>query len=130
MNIKSLAHETGVSSATIRYYETEGVLPAPSRKLNGYRTYTTDYIEKLNLIKLCQTLGFKLGEIRQLLWDGKPKEHGRILMAIKEKQNHIEEVIDQLEDKKQKLLRLHSVLDESWVSGECLSAEQISELIK
>jgi len=130
MNIKSLAEETGVSSATIRYYETEGFLPAPLRQGNGYRSYTRDYVEKLNLIKICQSLGFKLDEISQLMWGDEPKEHDRILAALLEKQNNIVEVIAQFNEKREKLSLLHGVLSKAWASGECLSTDEVSNLIK
>ncbi|MGB1245154.1 MAG: MerR family transcriptional regulator, partial [Porticoccaceae bacterium] len=84
MNIKTLAQATGVSSATIRYYETEGILPAPPRQLNGYRLYSADYVDKLNQIKLCQSLGFKLDEIQQLMPTEQPKEHDLILSKLAE----------------------------------------------
>jgi MerR family copper efflux transcriptional regulator len=130
MNIKNLAEETGISSATIRYYETEGFIPAPLRQVNGYRSYTTDYVDKLNLIKICQSLGFKLEEISQLMWGDEPKEHERILSALLEKKSHIVEVIAQFEDKREKLSVLHAVLSKAWDAGECLSADEISELIE
>ncbi len=130
MNIKNLAQETGVSSATIRYYEHEGFLPAPKRQVNGYRFYSEDYVEKLNLIKLCQSLGFKLDEISQLMWGEEPKEHDRILTALIDKQHNIAEVIAQLKQKKKKLSALHSVLSETWSKDECLTANEITSLIK
>ncbi|MFT7525701.1 MAG: DNA-binding transcriptional MerR regulator [Arenicella sp.] len=130
MNIKSLADETGISSATIRYYETEGFIPAPIRRGNGYRSYTEDYVDKLNLIKICQSLGFKLEEISQLMWGEEPKEHDRILAALLEKQSHIVEVIAQFEEKRQKLSLLHGVLSKAWDAGECLSTDELSELIE
>ena len=37
MQIKQLAALAKVSSKTIRYYESIGVLPAPLRSHNGYR---------------------------------------------------------------------------------------------
>lgn len=130
MNIKSLSDETGVSSATIRYYETQGFLPAPSRQVNGYRSYTDDYVEKLNLIKICQSLGFKLEEIGQLMWGDEPKEHDLILSAVREKQNTLAEVIAQFEEKRDKLSKLHGVLSRAWAAGECLTTQEISALIK
>ena len=129
MNIKNLADETGISSATIRYYETEGFIPAPIRQGNGYRSYSDDYVDKLNLLKLCQSLGFKLDEISQLMWDDQPKEHDPILAALLEKQNNIAEVIAQFEEKRKKLAVLHDVLSKAWNAGKCLSTDEISELI-
>jgi DNA-binding transcriptional MerR regulator len=130
MNIKNLAEETGISSATIRYYETEGFIPAPIRRGNGYRSYTEDYVDKLNLIKICQSLGFKLEEISQLMWGEEPKEHDRILAALLEKQDNIAEVIAQFEEKRKKLAVLHDVLNKAWNAGECLSTDEISKLME
>ena len=129
MNIKNLADETGISSATIRYYETEGFIPAPIRQRNGYRSYTDDYVDKLNLLKICQSLGFKLDQISQLMWDEEPKEHDQILAALLDKQNNIAEVIAQFEEKRNKIVVLHDKLSKAWSEGKCLSTDEISELI-
>lgn len=40
MTRSQLAKLTGVNKETIRYYELQGVLPAPERAPNGYRAYT------------------------------------------------------------------------------------------
>ena len=130
MNIKKLADRTGLSCATIRYYEKAGFIPAPSRQKNGYRSYTDDYVDKLNLVKICQSLGFKLEEISQVICDEKPKEHDLILTALLEKQNNVTEVIAQFEEKLKKIVMLHDVLNKTWNAGKCLSTDQISELIE
>jgi DNA-binding transcriptional MerR regulator len=129
MNIKTLAQATGVSSATIRYYETEGILPAPPRQLNGYRRYSADYVDKLNQIKLCQSLGFKLDEIQQLMPTEQPKEHDLILSKLAEKKAITQDLIDQLGDKLKKLSAMHEILSKSWAAGHCLTANEISHLI-
>ena len=129
MNIKTLAQATGVSSATIRYYETEGILPAQPRQLNGYRLYSADYVDKLNQIKLCQSLGFKLDEIQQLMPTEQPKEHDLILSKLAEKKAITQDLIDQLEDKLKKLSAMHEILSKSWGAGHCLTANEISHLI-
>jgi DNA-binding transcriptional MerR regulator len=129
MNIKTLAQATGVSSATIRYYETEGILPAPPRQLNGYRLYSADYVDRLNQIKLCQSLGFKLDEIQQLMPTEQPKEHDLILSKLAEKKAITQDLIDQLEDKLKKLSAMHEILSKSWGAGHCLTANEISHLI-
>ena len=128
MNIKKLADKTGISATTIRYYETEGFIPVPSRLRNGYRFYTDDYVDKLNLLKICQSLGFRLDEISQLMWDEEPKEHDQILAALLEKQNSIAELIAQFEEKRKRLIALHDVLSKAWNAGKCLSTDEISEL--
>ncbi|KOY17141.1 MerR family transcriptional regulator [Paenibacillus xylanivorans] len=62
-----LAKRTGVSMATLRYYEDSGILPAPRRSSNGYRVYTEDYLVKIKFIKDAQSLGYSLKEIQDTL---------------------------------------------------------------
>jgi MerR family copper efflux transcriptional regulator len=62
-----LAKITGVSMATIRYYEESGVLPIPRRQDNGYRIYSEDYLVKLQLIIDAKSLGYSLKEIQEVL---------------------------------------------------------------
>ncbi|MNI44345.1 Mercuric resistance operon regulatory protein [compost metagenome] len=62
-----LAKRTGVSMATIRYYEDNGVLPLPERVANGYRIYSEDYLVKIQFIKDAKSLGYSLKEIREVL---------------------------------------------------------------
>lgn len=62
-----LAKRTGVSMATLRYYEDSGILPVPRRSSNGYRVYTEDYLVKVKFIKDAQSLGYSLKEIQATL---------------------------------------------------------------
>jgi MerR family transcriptional regulator, copper efflux regulator len=63
MRIGELATKAGIEVPTIRYYETLGLLPPPSRAPSGYRTYGAADLERLAFIKHNQTLGFTLREI-------------------------------------------------------------------
>ena len=58
---------TGCNLETIRYYEKVGLLPAPPRRLNGYRVYPQDLIGRLRFILRARDLGFAMEEIRSLL---------------------------------------------------------------
>jgi hypothetical protein len=49
MRISELAKATGVDLETIRYYEKQGLLPAPEREENGYRSYTGEHLERCRL---------------------------------------------------------------------------------
>ncbi|NEW07331.1 MerR family transcriptional regulator [Paenibacillus sp. SYP-B3998] len=62
-----LAKRTGLSMATLRYYEESGILPAPHRVANGYRIYTNDYLVKIKFIKDAKSLGYSLKEIQEVL---------------------------------------------------------------
>lgn len=65
--IGRLARELGLNPRTIRYYETLGLLPEPSRTPSGYRYYTPEAADRLRFIKKAQRLGFTLREIKDIL---------------------------------------------------------------
>ena len=67
MQIKALSAATGVDAETIRYYERQGLLPAPPRQANGYRTYGPPQLERLSFIRHCRALDMPLADVRQLL---------------------------------------------------------------
>ena len=67
MRIGALATQTGVDITTIRYYEQEGLLPAPVRSTAGYRLYNASHQETLQFIRHCRSLDMSLAEVRSLL---------------------------------------------------------------
>lgn len=67
MKIGELGERTGVDSATIRYYEREGLLPLARRSANGYRHYGARHAERLAFIRHCRALDMPLAEVRTLL---------------------------------------------------------------
>ncbi|MFE8072325.1 MerR family transcriptional regulator [Marinobacteraceae bacterium S3BR75-40.1] len=67
MRIGELEKRTGLSRHTIRYYEKEGVLPAPVRQANNYRVYPDSAVADLNMIRELQGMDFRLSEIRTLM---------------------------------------------------------------
>jgi len=67
LSIGALAKRSGVQAETIRYYETEGLLPKPERTAGGYRLYGTSDAERLSFIRQARDLGFKLDSVRRLL---------------------------------------------------------------
>jgi DNA-binding transcriptional MerR regulator len=63
MQIGALARSADVSVDTIRFYERRGVLPKPSRRPSGYRTYDGATLERIKLARALQGLGFTLDEV-------------------------------------------------------------------
>jgi Cd(II)/Pb(II)-responsive transcriptional regulator len=74
MRIRELGTATGVDVDTIRYYEKAGLLPAPAREANGYRSYGGAHLERLSFIKHCRALDMSLADVQRLLHfvDGSP----------------------------------------------------------
>ena len=46
-NIKQVADKTGLSEATLRYYDKEGLFPDLERKNSGYRTFSERELEQI-----------------------------------------------------------------------------------
>ncbi|MGC8511282.1 MAG: heavy metal-responsive transcriptional regulator [Acidimicrobiales bacterium] len=67
MKIGELASRTGVPVKTLRYYEQIGVIDHPARTSSGYREYDDEVIDRLAFIRASQSVGFTLGEIREVL---------------------------------------------------------------
>ena len=67
MQIKALSAATGVDVETIRYYERQGLLPAPARQANGYRDYGPPQLERLAFIRHCRALDMPLADVALLL---------------------------------------------------------------
>ncbi len=67
LRIGQLADATGVTAETIRYYEREGVLPAPARGSSKYRQYVANDVERVAFVRTTRALGFTLAEVRALL---------------------------------------------------------------
>ncbi|MDX2271054.1 MAG: heavy metal-responsive transcriptional regulator [Cyanobacteriota bacterium] len=67
LKIGDLSKQTGVAVATIRYYESLGLLDPAEKAENGYRYYTKQAIKQLRFIKQAQALRFSLAEIQQVM---------------------------------------------------------------
>jgi DNA-binding transcriptional MerR regulator len=67
MLIGELATATVVSTKTLRFYETDGLLPEPDRTPAGYRDYTDTVIDRVVFIRQAQAAGLTLAQIRQIL---------------------------------------------------------------
>ncbi|MEX0699494.1 MAG: heavy metal-responsive transcriptional regulator [Acidimicrobiia bacterium] len=67
MRIGELAHRTGTTTKTIRYYEDIGLLPEPARDHNDYRDYSEDVVDRLEFIRDAQATGLTLNEIASIL---------------------------------------------------------------
>ncbi len=53
--------------ATIRYYETLGLLEPTARAESGYRYYDDAAVQRLQFIRKAQSLQFSLSEIQQIV---------------------------------------------------------------
>jgi arsenate reductase len=57
VKIAELADRAGVAPSAVRWYEQDGVLPAPARSTNGYRDYAEIDLARLRLVVSLRRLG-------------------------------------------------------------------------
>lgn len=67
MRIGALADRSGLTTKTIRYYESIGLLDDPERTPGGYRDYRDDAVERLRFIRDAQASGLSLCEVQSIL---------------------------------------------------------------
>lgn len=105
MNISQFSKAHGVSTDTVRYYEKQGILSAPLRQDNGYRSYTPAHAELLRFVRGAQALGFSLAEIRSILPQLAEGTFGRtsIEQVLHNKMTQIDVHIRQLQTLKKEL---------------------------
>ena len=76
--IGQAASESGLSAASIRFYEKQGLLPPGLRSEASYRLYSEEDVHRLRFIRLCRAMDMSLDEVRTLLaldWDSKTDCH-------------------------------------------------------
>ncbi len=67
MNIGAVAKLTGLSSKSIRLYEDKGIISPPARSDSGYREYSDNHIQELNLVSRAKNAGFSLQECKEFV---------------------------------------------------------------
>ena len=67
--VEEVAAEVGLTVRTVRYYQSEGLLPAPTRVGREAR-YGDEHLERLRLIARLQDQGLRLTAIAELLRQG------------------------------------------------------------
>ena len=108
MRIGELADAVAVPAKTIRYYEMIGLLPAPLRRANGYRSYDASAGDRLRFVKAAQAVGFTLTEIKEILSlrDAGEEPCRHVLDLVDRRERDITEQIAALEEMQADLRRL------------------------
>lgn len=115
-----LASRTGCNIETIRYYETNGLLPEPERTPSGYRSYSAEHLRRLHFIQRAKSLGFTGDQIKGLLaLSDSGRRHTRADVK-RLTENHIDDIaarIKDLQKMKKRLLQISSYCDGSNASA-------------
>lgn len=92
--MKEVSELTGVSTRTLRYYDTISLLKPHHYTESGYRMYSSKELDRLQLILFYKSLQFSLEEIKGLLINGNTLSH--LIMQrerLIEQANHIDKLI-------------------------------------
>ncbi len=108
MNIGEVATQAGVPAKTIRYYESVGLIPAATRRSNGYRSYSQTDLHTLRFIHRARELGFSVAEIEDLLalWRNKRRKSEAVKAIALARIAEIERKIAALETMKRTIRHL------------------------
>jgi DNA-binding transcriptional MerR regulator len=105
MRIGQAAQASGMSTASIRFYEQHGLLSAAVRQDNGYRTYSAHDIDRLRQIRTCRSLDMSLDEVQHLLnvQAGGPEACELTSHVLRQHLQHVEDRITELTKLKSRL---------------------------
>ena len=67
MRINDIEKRTGISKRTIDFYVKEGLLNPKVEKANGYRNFSAQDVEQLEIISKLRKLEFSIADIRTML---------------------------------------------------------------
>ncbi len=116
MKVSELARAAGVTPATVRFYEAQGILPGAARRSNGYRDYDADDLCRLRLVVTLRGLGLDLpesGRLAALCSSGRCDEMaGDLLERLTERQHEVAAARAELEHLEAELANLERVLRE------------------
>ena len=99
MNISDAAIQTGLSSKTIRYYESIELISAPGRLANGYRNYQDYDIKQLKFLRQARNFGFSISECRLLLnlYQNPLRKSAEVHELVEKKLLDVDRRIDELQ---------------------------------
>ena len=121
LRIGELSQATGIGHETIRYYEKTGLLPAPTRRGNGYRTYGASHLERLAFIRHCRALDISLADVKRLLEfiDQPSADCGDINRLIDAQLSRVRARLKSMQALEQQLTVLSSRCGENHAAKEC-----------
>lgn len=121
MKIGELSAASSTHIETIRYYEREGLLPAPARSQGNLRIYEVQHLERLQFIRYCRSLDMSLDEVRVLLRfkDDPAVDCGDVNALLDEHIGHVSQRIKELRTLEKQLKELRTRCGTERTADEC-----------
>lgn len=123
-----VARRAGVNVETLRFYEREGILAQPPRRVSGYREYPPETVDLIRFVKRAQQLGFSLQQVRELLNLRKVPRRAskKVRSLVQDKLSEIEHKIRDLEAMHQALRELLCACEGSSSAVACPIIESLN----
>ena len=108
MRIGEIAEAAGLTTKTLRYYETAGLVAEPDRTPAGYRDYPQSVLDRLRFIRASQAAGLSLGQIKGIIAfrDAGQQPCGHVLQVIDDRAADLDDRIAELTALRDELRRL------------------------
>ncbi len=121
MKIGELSSASATPVETIRYYEREGLLPAPGRTEGNFRVYEAPHLQRLQFIRHCRSLDMSLDEVRVLLRvrDAPDAECGDVNALLDEHISHVSHRIRELRALERQLKELRQRCGSGQAASQC-----------
>ena len=121
MKIGDLAAASHTTVESIRYYEREGLLPAPARTQGNYRRYDGAHVQRLQFIRRCRALDMTLDEVRALLQfiDAPQDDCTGVNALLDEHLGHVRHRIAELRRLEKELQQLRASCASPRAAGDC-----------
>jgi Cd(II)/Pb(II)-responsive transcriptional regulator len=129
LRIGELAKKADCLVQTVRFYESEGLLPEPARSEGNFRLYADVHLQRLLFIRRCRAKDMTLDEIRQLLRfrDRPGLDCGEVNSLV---DSHIVQVrakIKELRELERELMDLRRSCDTARTARECGILKSLAE---
>jgi MerR family mercuric resistance operon transcriptional regulator len=118
LTIGQLAAASNVGVETIRFYQRTGLVEVPD-KSGGIRRYGVEHLRNLRFIRLAQTAGFTLAEIKELLDLDSGQDHQRARQLANARIAELDVKIDELQRARAMLKRLSTECSRKGATQPC-----------
>lgn len=128
LTIGRLATECEVPVSTIRYWERAGLIAAGERTASNYRVYDADAIARVRLIRMSQSLGFTVGDIRTLLrlLNVRVQQCSSVCTVIERRLVALDKEMETLREHRRKLRSMRSLCENPGVAERCRALDRLN----
>ncbi|HEU4365959.1 MAG TPA: MerR family transcriptional regulator [Candidatus Krumholzibacteria bacterium] len=128
MTIGHLARECDVPVSTIRYWERAGLLAPRERTRSNYRVYASDAVARVRLIRMSQSLGFTVADIRTLLrlLDVRVQQCAAVRTVIERRLDTLDRQMAELREHRRRLRSMHGLCENPGVAERCRALERLN----